>query len=574
MYRVVLAEEQPAMRHAVRSLLDAEHYVVVGEVADGLEAYSQTLALKPDLLILALRLKRLGGLEVIRRLRRRRAKVKILVLTAADSEHFIGLCMQAGASGFVSKQDDLGGLLLALKAVAQGHTFFPGGAAAQSAGTLTEADQIGSLSPRELTVLHYLASGYANSAIAREMALSDRTVSTYKVRLFRKLNIRNLVELIDIAQRNDLLEPAQTVREGGAGAPAWDADGGQNALMRLALDAIPAGVSIRDKKGRLMFANDYLLRRYQRRREDLIGSKPSDFDLIDARDVAELEAIYADAVKLGVSFDREVVITYRGAVTTQRFWGVPLRDAQGETVSMVCGQWNLSEQETAFEHLREDKARADAARHASGALLSGHVRRANASLDALESALARLGTDAALSPSDRSALKEARDAAHALRLQHDMLKTWTDTRADSHATVSHPCELSRFAHDVAAALRERLAAQVSADVSGMRAPRVWMDEARCRPVIASLIAHVGGAFCCDRVELALHSAMRSRALVAVDIDIACSKEREPDTPGDDVGIDMARELCESIDAQLTMPERTATRLGLRVSMSLPKAAAA
>ncbi|WP_061172488.1 response regulator [Caballeronia hypogeia] len=578
MYRVVLAEEQPAMRHAVRSLLDRERYAVVGEVADGLEALSQTLEVKPDLLILALRLKRLGGLEVIRRLRRRRAKVKILVLTAADSEHFIGLCMQAGASGFVSKQDDLADLLLALEAIAQGRTFFPGGAAAIDAGRRSEADQLASLSARELTVMNYLASGFSNGAIAREMALSDRTVSTYKVRLFRKLNITNLVELVEVARRARLLGPGMSEPQSDADVFAAGIDGedgqerDQGALMRRALDAIPAGISIRDRRGRLLFANDHLLAAYQRKREDLLGSSIADSDLIDARDAAELDAIYKEAVKLGVSFDREVVVTYRGRVTTQRFWGGPMRDARGDVVSMVCGQWNLSEQEAAFAHLREGKAQADAARRASGALLVEHVRRAGAPLGALESALRRMQGAAP----DDAALAEARGAAHALRMQHELLETWLDLRAESGApgaAVSRSCELGRFAHELAGALRERLgepAPLITTNVDDLRAPRVWMDEARCRVVLASALAPLGAAFRAEGIALRVRSALKSRALVAMDIDVVVT--RSGDAPEDASNIDMARELCERIEARLAIVEQDASRLRLRVSMILPKAA--
>ncbi|WP_321795826.1 hypothetical protein [Caballeronia sp. J97] len=102
-----------------------------------------------------------------------------------------------------------------------------------------------------------------------------------------------------------------------------------------------------------------------------------------------------------------------------------------------------------------------------------------------------------------------------------------------------------------------------------------MDEARSASVIASLIEHVGGAFVCERIDISMHSALRSRALVAIDIDIVCSKSHDvqnmSDALDDPFGIEMARELCESIRAQLVVPEQTATSLRMRLSMSLPKA---
>lgn len=125
MYRILLAEEQPAMREAVRARLEKAGYEVIQDVTDGTTALRQTLDLKPDLLVLSLRLKRMGGLEVLRRLSQHGASTKTLVMTAADSEHVVGMCMKAGATGFVSKAEDLSELTLAVQAISRNHTFFP-----------------------------------------------------------------------------------------------------------------------------------------------------------------------------------------------------------------------------------------------------------------------------------------------------------------------------------------------------------------------------------------------------------------------------------------------------------------
>ena len=219
MYRILLAEEQPATREAVRARLEKAGYEVVQEVNDGPTALRRTLDLKPDLLVLSLRLPRLGGLEVLRRMRQHGTKTKSLVMTSADSQHVVGMCMQAGASGFVSKTDDLSEITLAVQAISRNHTFFPGLQTAHGKSDprmLTEAEQIASLSAREVTVLSYLADGYANRDICQALSLNSRTISTYKTRLFRKLNIASVVELAEVA--NEIIFWVEGSLEKSAGA--------------------------------------------------------------------------------------------------------------------------------------------------------------------------------------------------------------------------------------------------------------------------------------------------------------------------------------------------------------------
>lgn len=208
MSKILIADEQPLFRHGIRQALEAQGHSLVAELDNGTDALRQTLQLKPSLLILDLALPRLGGLEVIRRLRKQACKVPILVLTAQSSEHFAGLSLQAGSTGFISKQDDLHQLGEAVRTLLHGHSYFPShlvGNVAPQIGLKAEEAQLDSLSARELTVLRYLANGRSNKDIAQELALSDRTVSTYKARLQRKLNVDSLAQLLEIAWRQGLL---------------------------------------------------------------------------------------------------------------------------------------------------------------------------------------------------------------------------------------------------------------------------------------------------------------------------------------------------------------------------------
>lgn len=582
MHRVLLAEEQPAMRHAIRTLLDQSDYEVVREVSDGLDALSGTLELKPDLLILALRLRRLGGLEVIRRLRRRGETVKILVLTAADSEHFVSLCWQAGATGFVSKQDDLGELTLALQAIARGHTFFPGNAAHPRSGethSRVESAQIQSLSPREVTVMNYLANGYANGAIAKEMSISDRTVSTYKLRLFRKLKIKSLIELGEVAKRHGLLGVGVMGDTPEVGSITRGLEGAQHALLREVLDAIPSGVFIRDREGRLVFANDSFISSRQQKMDDILGTRFTDLDNVDPLDLAELDRIYQEHVKLGIAFRHDMWVTENGVPRATRFWGAPLRDAEGEAAFMICGNPGIEEQESAFQSLREEKARAEVTHHAYGTLLREHVENSLVPLQEIERALQRLQGELPGSGAGEDVLKRMATAANALRAEFQTLQTLMSIGADLPASIAQSCDLSAFAGRLAERLADRFDGgrpRISFDTTGTRVPNVWLDQVHYCLVVTDLVAPVVTALDADAVELALQSSAMGRALVEVRLDIRCTgtsrgASRRAQRAS---AINAARDLAKAIQGEVLVMADTDSSVHLQLKSLMPKAAAA
>ncbi|MCY1405918.1 putative transcriptional regulator [compost metagenome] len=125
MKTVMIVDEQPVTRHALRLLMEAEGLVVVAETGNGTEALALARQHSPNLLILELSVSGLGGLEIIRRLTKSNPDVKVLVLTAQNPGYFAMRCKEAGGMGFVSKQEDLRQVNLAVKALLHGNTFFP-----------------------------------------------------------------------------------------------------------------------------------------------------------------------------------------------------------------------------------------------------------------------------------------------------------------------------------------------------------------------------------------------------------------------------------------------------------------
>ncbi len=207
MSRILIVDDHPVIRMAMKMLLEAEGHQIVGDTDNGVDAISLGRELKPDLVILDIGIPRLDGLEVISRLMVLALPLKILVLTGQSASLFALRSMQAGAAGFVCKQGGLAELVTAVNAVASGYSYFPSSAMrpVQQGAYSDDVELLGRLSDREVSVLQYLGQGYSNKQISEQMFISNKTVSTYKARLLLKLNAGSLVDLIEFAKRNTLI---------------------------------------------------------------------------------------------------------------------------------------------------------------------------------------------------------------------------------------------------------------------------------------------------------------------------------------------------------------------------------
>lgn len=207
MNKVLIVDDHPVIRLAVRMLMERHGYEVVAETDNGVDALQLTREHLPDIVILDIGIPKLDGLEVVARLELVSPASKVLVLTSQAPGHFSMRCMQAGAAGYVCKQQELTELLSAIKAVLSGYSYFPNQAMHKGrpvSSTGSETEMVERLSGREMMVLQQLARGRSNKEIADSMFLSNKTVSTYKTRLLFKLNARSLVDLIELAQRHGL----------------------------------------------------------------------------------------------------------------------------------------------------------------------------------------------------------------------------------------------------------------------------------------------------------------------------------------------------------------------------------
>ena len=204
MHKILIVDDHPTIRFAIRLLAEREGYDVVAEAQDGVSAISLAQEYSPDVVILDLGLPRLDGLTVLERLHALSPAPKIVVFTGLPPRLFAKRSIEAGASAFVPKDENLDFLLNALKAVINGYSLLPE-MIRMSARSNSETERLERLSNREFEVMRQLAKGASNNEIAESMILSSKTISTYKTRIMDKLQVGSLAELLDLANRHEMI---------------------------------------------------------------------------------------------------------------------------------------------------------------------------------------------------------------------------------------------------------------------------------------------------------------------------------------------------------------------------------
>ncbi len=218
--RVLLADDHAVLRAGLRMLLDAQPDMeVVGEAADGEAAVSQARELRPDVLLLDLTMPGAGGLPAIERVRAVAPQTRVLVLTMHEAPAYVRSALAAGAAGYVRKSAADAALLSAIRAVHRGRRPIdpdlvpippePGRARQPGAGRPRASGVAGFLSPREREVLALIARGHTNQQIADRLALSVKTVETYRARLVEKLGLKSRADLVRYALDSGLFGTAE-----------------------------------------------------------------------------------------------------------------------------------------------------------------------------------------------------------------------------------------------------------------------------------------------------------------------------------------------------------------------------
>lgn len=210
MIRIVMVDDHALVRAGLRMILEKQPDIeVVGEAEDGESGLQLIRKLKPDLALVDLHMPNVSGIEVTERVRRGKLATRIVILTMASDAPFPRRLLEAGASGYLTKGCPADELVKAIRQIADGRRYLSADVAQQLAlsnALGNDESPFDGLSTRELEVAMMLAQGMAAKQIGDRLKLSEKTVATYKYRLFEKLAIDNVVTLAHLATAHGLME--------------------------------------------------------------------------------------------------------------------------------------------------------------------------------------------------------------------------------------------------------------------------------------------------------------------------------------------------------------------------------
>ncbi|MFC7531836.1 response regulator [Actinoplanes sp. GCM10030250] len=221
MTRVVIADDQALVRTGFTMILAAEGIEVVGHAANGAEAVAATRRLRPDVVLMDIRMPEMDGLEATRRILSDAPvttsgdPVRVVILTTFDLDQYVYAALTAGASGFLLKDVTPDHLIHAVRQVREGDALLAPAITRRLVERFTRADpeqaslhrDLAALTPREREVLTLLAGGLSNLELAAELQLSEATVKTHVTRILTKLGLRDRVQAVVVAYETGLVTP-------------------------------------------------------------------------------------------------------------------------------------------------------------------------------------------------------------------------------------------------------------------------------------------------------------------------------------------------------------------------------
>jgi DNA-binding NarL/FixJ family response regulator len=214
--RVLLADDERLVRAGFRQILRSEGIDVVGEAADGVATVQAARKLRPDVVLMDIRMPNLDGLEATRQLLAGpEPRPRVLVLTTFDLDEYVYEALRAGASGFLLKDAPEDQLIAAIRVVADGGSLFAPSVTRRLIAEFTRRrpqaappPALAKLTPRELEVLRLIARGLSNQEIAAELFLSEHTARTHVAHILSKLNLRDRVQAVVLAYQTGLAQPS------------------------------------------------------------------------------------------------------------------------------------------------------------------------------------------------------------------------------------------------------------------------------------------------------------------------------------------------------------------------------
>lgn len=207
--RIVLADDHVLVRQSLKSLLEREGFVVVGEGSDGQEAVRLVQALQPDIAIMDISMPILNGLNAATEISRSHRKTKTILLTQHDEDQYVSKALEAGVTGYVLKNQVAKDLVHAIEQVSRGQVYLSPGVsrAVMEVYRSQSQRQRDPLTLREKQVLQLIAEGKSTKDVAAVLGISVKTAESHRTRMMQKLDIHETASLVLYAVRQGIIHP-------------------------------------------------------------------------------------------------------------------------------------------------------------------------------------------------------------------------------------------------------------------------------------------------------------------------------------------------------------------------------
>ena len=203
--RLLIADDHPVVRTGMQGMLaDQTDFEVVGEATTGVEAVALTAQLRPDVVLMDLRMPEMDGVTATAQIKERQPDTHILVLTTYDTDSDILRAVEAGATGYLLKDSPREELFYAIRSASRGEAVLAPSVAARLMGRMRAPGEE-ALSAREIEVLGLVARGASNQEVAGQLQLSEATVKSYLVRIYGKLGVADRTAAVTTALDRGIL---------------------------------------------------------------------------------------------------------------------------------------------------------------------------------------------------------------------------------------------------------------------------------------------------------------------------------------------------------------------------------
>jgi two-component system, NarL family, response regulator DegU len=213
---IVLADDHILVRKGIKAMLESEADInVIGEAGNGSEALESARILKPDILVLDIRMPEMTGLEAAAKLKSVSPDTKAVILSMHDSEEYVMQALDAGAFGYILKDTDKNEFVKALKQIHGGSKYFSGAVSNVLANQLlnvkpasrvtSSAEDVYHLTRKEKEILRMVIDGKHNKEIAETFDLSVRTIETHRFNIMKKLGVNNAIDMVNKAVKENLV---------------------------------------------------------------------------------------------------------------------------------------------------------------------------------------------------------------------------------------------------------------------------------------------------------------------------------------------------------------------------------